>query len=323
VSGRNAAASRITGGGRLALRVTAVLFLALPLTVGPAAIASAESEHDRLPVIEVELSHAGLTVDVRHAPLSRVLEIIGERASVDITLHGDVSAPITESFASLPLEDGIRRLARGHSVVVAYGAPTDESGRAMVTGIWVMASSAAGARGASESAPSFPESSSPFPNTARDGESPLALQTDEIQRLGADAGHGSEAAMLRLAEIVASDGEVALRHQAVAALGRLASPTAEPVLAAALADTDVEVRLRAVRGLRRFGTDTAVQSIAEVSLTDADPHVRLAAVTALTSLPGGSTLRALAKASSDPDDVVRAVAIRGLAWWNTRPPVAH
>jgi HEAT repeat protein len=312
----------ITGGGRLALCVTAVLFLALPLTVGPAAIASAESEHDRLPVIEVELSHAGLTVDVRHAPLSRVLEIIGERASVDITLHGDVRAPITESFAALPLEDGIRRLARGHSVVVAYGAPTDESGRAMVTGVWVMASSAAGARASSESSRSFVESSSPSPSTER-GESPVALQTGEIQRLAGDAHLGSEAAMLRLAEIAASDDEVALRHQAVAALGRLASPTAEPVLAAALADTDVEVRLRAVRGLRRFGTDTAVQSIAEVSLTDADPHVRLAAVTALTSLPGGSTLRALAKASSDPDDVVRAVAIRGLAWWNTRPPVAH
>lgn len=124
--------------------------------------------------------------------------------------------------------------------------------------------------------------------------------------------------MARLAEIGASDADAALRQQVVAALGRLTSAAAEPVLVAALTDTDVEVRLRAVRGLRRFGTDTAAQSIAEVSLADTDPHVRLAAVTALTSLPGGSMRRGLATASSDPDEVVREAAIRALAWWNTR-----
>lgn len=303
------------GGRRLTRAIAAGLFLGLLLTAGTGGIATAGPDQDLSTVIDVAVDQGELTVDLRHASLAAVLAIIAERAAIEVTLHGDLSAPVTQSFAGLPLEEGIRRLAGGHSVAVTYGAAASESGQAMVTGVWVMGDS---------SRPSAEKDERADPRVAETGgESPLAPQIGEVQRLAGDADRGSEAAMARLAEIGASDADAALRQQAVAALGRLTSAAAEPVLVAALADADVEVRLRAVRGLRRFGTDTAVQSIAEVSLADTDPHVRLAAVTALTSLPGGSMLRGLAKASSDPDDVVRAVAIRGLAWWSTRPPVAH
>jgi hypothetical protein len=318
----DAAVATIIDGARVILCVTAVLSLALLSFTHVVHAAGSTSDPDGAPVFHVEVSRGELTVDIRQIPLARVLEIVGERAGLAMTVHGDLGAPITDSFVGLPLEEGIRRLARGHSTAVTYGVVPDGSGTVRLAEVRVMASGSGTSSPPPIAAP--PRSQSADSGAAEAaGEPALTFQIGEIHRLTGDAALGSQAALARLAEIGASDAVAVLRQQAVAALGRLTSAAVEPVLAAALADTDVEVRLRAVRGLRRFGTDTAVQSIAEVSLGDADPHVRLAAVTALTSLPGGSMLRGLAKASSDPDDVVRAVAIRGLAWWSTRPPVAH
>ena len=299
-----------------------MIVVGLLSTVHAGAVSAPGAENNPSAIIDVQVSVGQLTVDLRDAPLAQVLQLIGERACIEVTLHGDFSAPVTQAFAALPLEEGIRRLAGGRSVAVTYGAAAGESGQAMLTRVWVMGKSSPGAGAASDSSPSSPKDEQADSRVAEATESQLAPQIGEIQRLADDAGRGGETALARLTDIGALDADAALRQQAVAALGRLTSSAVEPALVAALADTDVEVRLRAVRGLRRFGTDTAVQSIAEVSLADADPQVRLAAVTALTSLPGGSMRRGLARASSDPDEVVRGVAIRGLAWWNTRVPFA-
>ena len=295
------------------------LLLALPLTIGFGAPAAADPTAT---VIDVAVDEGRLTVDVRDAPLAEVLRAVGERVGVDVTLQGDLSAPVTQSFAGVPLEDGIRRLARGHSVMVTYGAPAGDAEPAKVAGVWVMATQPSTARASIDFAPSTSSAGAPaVKDEAATGESPLAPRIGEIGRLAEDADHGSAAAILRLGEIGSADADAELRQQAVAALGRLTDPAAESMLVAALGDEEVDVRLRAVRGLRRFGTDTAVQSIAGLSLTDPDPRVRLAAINALTSLPGGSMLQGLAIASSDPDDAVRAVAIRGLAWWSPRWPL--
>ena len=48
----------------------------------------------------------------------------------------------------------------------------------------------------------------------------------------------------------------------------------------ALSDADVSVRVRAVRGLRTFGTETAAAWLADVLIADADPRVRLTALRA-------------------------------------------
>ena len=304
------------------------LFLGFQLTIGAVGVAMAAPDPEHPVAIAVTVGQGALTVDVRDTPLAQVLQIIGELSGVGVTLHGDLSAPVTQAFAGLPLEEGIRRLARDHSVIVTYGSPVGESGQSTVTGVWVMGRPAPRAGAASESWPSTVDSA---PGSAKevqpdvsvaDGarESSIAHQIGEVQRLADDADRGSVAAMARLAEIGGADADAAIRQQAVAALGRLTTAAVEPVLAAALADTDADVRLRAVRGLRRLGTDTSVQSIAQASLADGDPQVRLAAVTALTSLPGDAMRRALAQASSDADEAVRGVAIRGLAWWNARGP---
>jgi hypothetical protein len=325
-------------GVRHVIRVTVGLLGALSFVILPMGIARAAPAVDTSVEVAVVVTNGQLTVGVRNAPLALVLSIIGERAGVEVTLRGDLSAGVTEAFAGLPLEEGIRRLARGHSVVISYGAPTGEPGSARLAAFRVIAAASAvgrsgepavpgGAKPSSEASASSPGAKAPGASEPADqgrtsgvaGGPSLDVRVVEIQRVADEAGLGSEIALGRLIDMASSETESGLREQAVAALGRLASPSVEPVLVAALGDVDVDVRLRAVRELRRFGSDSAVQSIAEVSLGDADPHVRLAAVTALTSLPGDSMRRGLARASSDPDEIVREAAIRGLAWWTARP----
>lgn len=302
--------------------MAAGLVLGLLVTIWLVVLAAAGADHAPSTVIDVVVSGVELTVDVRHAPLARVLEIIGERAGVEVTLHGDVNAPITRSFTGLPLVEGIRELARGYSVIVTYGIPSGESGHATVTGVWVMGS-VPGARASSESRAASPVEEQANPRVAEAADAAaLASPIGEIQRLAVDADRGSEAAMARLAEIGASDADAALREQAVAALGRLTSPGAEPLLVAALADVDVSVRVRAIRGLRTFDTETAAASLADVLIADVDPRVRLAALAAVGSLSGPRVPTMLEKASTDPDVTVRETAVRWLAWWRSRVPAA-
>ena len=315
---RDATVSTIFDGARVILLVTAVFSLALLSSTDVVHAAGSKSEPDGAPVVHVEVSQGELTVDVRQIPLARVLEIVGERAGLAMTVHGDLGAPITDSFVGLPLEEGIRRLARGHSTAVTYGVVPDGSGTVRLAEVRVMA------RGSGTSSP--PPIAAPPRRQQADSSvadspeaSALALQIDEIQRFVGDAAQGSEAALTRLAEI-ASGPDAALREQAVAALARLDTAVAEPALVDALDDVDASVRMRAIRGLRTFGTDTAAQSLANALIRDADPEVRLTALAAVGSLSGPRMLTMLEKASADPDVTVRETALRWLAWWKSRGP---
>jgi hypothetical protein len=292
-----------------------ILGVLLVIAAGIAVAAAAD-----LPlVIDVAADGGLLTVDVRNAPLAQVLRTVAERAGIEITVRGDVSAPVTLTFAALPLEEAIRRIARGYPLAFTYAAPADDSAPAVMTAVWVMersATTAGAVNAANESRPSF-IGAEPTGRGGPEATSELAVapRPGKIQRLAGDADHGNEVALSALAEMVSSDADADVRRQAVAALGRLARPALEPLLTAALTDADVDVRLGAVRGLRRFGTETAVASLATTSTGDADPGVRFAALSALMSFPGQTMVQGLVRAAADPDGRVRDAAARGLAWW--------
>jgi HEAT repeat protein len=265
-------------------------------------------------VLDVSVSGGVLTVDARNAPLAEVLQTIGQAAGIEVTLRGDFSAPITASLTGVSLEEGLRRLASGHSIALTYAAAADAATRQIVTGVWVMSEDNAH-RGEPRSSPVRAEVERPSPEVTI--HFPPGGELSGIQALADEARRGTEAAVALLAEVSASEPDGIVRAQAVAALERLRGPKVEAALTAALDDADASVRLRAVRGLRVAGTETAVQSLAAVLLGDADPQVRLAALSALTSLPGRTMLQGLSRAVADPDGRVREAAVRGLAWWNT------
>src|SRR3990172_7136099 len=46
--------------------------------------------------IQVAIQHGLLTVDVREAPLADLLQMIGERAGLRVTIHGNVKTLVTD-----------------------------------------------------------------------------------------------------------------------------------------------------------------------------------------------------------------------------------
>lgn len=89
---------------------------------------------------------------------------------------------------------------------------------------------------------------------------------------------GGMAAMQALERAARQDASPVVRLIAVNALGRLGGPAAEAVLIAALRDSDVGVRVTALRSLVPFRTAAARTAIAQLALQEPDPRVRAMAL---------------------------------------------
>jgi hypothetical protein len=71
------------------------------------------------PGVEVEVARGRLTLHTDGAPLAAVLRAIGEAGAFEVVLRGGFATPIRASFVDRPLDDAIRQLVAGHSVVIA------------------------------------------------------------------------------------------------------------------------------------------------------------------------------------------------------------
>src|SRR5262249_11776532 len=81
--------------------------------------------------LSVRVEGGMLSVEAHDATLSDVLHAIAEQAAVSLEIHSGGTDRVTDSFSGERLGPGIRRLARGHDVILVY-APTngrDDRGR--------------------------------------------------------------------------------------------------------------------------------------------------------------------------------------------------
>lgn len=103
-----------------------------------------------------------------------------------------------------------------------------------------------------------------------------------------------------------ADGEV--RKSAVEALGWDAA--GRPALRAALSDDEPDVVITALDGLRRMGGDEDPALLALLDHPDAELRLRAAEALAAWAGPGEPARRALEALARDPDERVRAAAVR-------------
>lgn len=92
--------------------------------------------------IDVKVIQGELTLDVRNQPLAQVLREIAAQANLQLTLRGDLSAPVTQSFAAVPLDEAIRRLAREFSFALIYAGAAGERRADDLTGLWIIGKAA-------------------------------------------------------------------------------------------------------------------------------------------------------------------------------------
>ena len=72
------------------------------------------------PTINVSVHEALLTLRAEKAPLSKVLQDIGQAAGFRVVLSGTLDTPVTWYVADVPLEKALRRLLGHRSYVMTY-----------------------------------------------------------------------------------------------------------------------------------------------------------------------------------------------------------
>lgn len=77
---------------------------------------------------QVKVNKGELSLEASQAPLARVLEEIGKQAGIRIDTNIAPEVKITTSLNRVPIEDGIKKLARNVTVFYAQG-PDDKSRR--------------------------------------------------------------------------------------------------------------------------------------------------------------------------------------------------
>ena len=234
-----------------------VILASMPVVLaldGGSILADAAKVEPPTPTIEVIVREGLLTVNARDAPLADVLRVIGEKAGFTVIIKGNLSTPVTSSFAGVPLDKAIRRLVGENSWIMTYG-PSDADGR-------VSAPLELQVRARDKGTAAVMQSTAIKSNMATRESSPASLKDSILKDLARP--------------------DRAARMRAIGMLGRLKDEDTIDVLARVLLeDQDPSVRRQAVITLGRIGGDRAIEILDEVSLSDPDDMVREAAASAL------------------------------------------
>jgi hypothetical protein len=239
------------------------------LLVSVANVESADREAPKKArTLEIAATSAGMTVNVHEVPLADVLEAIGRHAGILIVLGGTLDTLVSETLIDIPLDQGIRRLSRGHSVVFIYAGASAAANDAALSEVWVMsASSASGSR-------------DPYSVTPRAGAGPRddgrgadtrgrSTASERPVQLTRALKFGTLETRLRLIEAVVRErGE----HAAIDVLRDAATHDADP-----------RIRMGAIQVLTFMPSRDAVEAI-RATLGDRHAGVRAEALSALRQL---------------------------------------
>jgi hypothetical protein len=280
-----------TGAGRV---IAAVCAVAIAACFASSAL-KAEAKPIAHPSIEVAVEQGRLTVDVRDAPLDEVLLAVGEEAGIAIEIRGDLTVPVTSSFADLPVDEGIRRLLRGFSYTLAGDA---ERSRRIEISILTSHRTETEAAAGDISKPKD--------------------EGERLRRIGALAGRKDAEAIAELSRLAGSDPSPAVRLQAVAALGRLRTPEASVPVTLALTDESAAVRIQALRSVKYLKSTAALSDLQAIATHDPDPAVRRQAVRLMTDIRNPEVPWLLEQAAADNDPGVSQEAKRAARRWEQR-----
>lgn len=260
--------------------------------------------------IQVDVTDDRLSLQAEDVAVAEVLQAIGEAASFEVVIRGDLGMVGRRSLEEEPLAAGLRRLAGENSILMLY--EKDASGEQQLREIRVQA---AGTTTAAVDPAGQGDGRRKRSGRAPGGDiqSYQQLATlDNARRVDAVRGlarRKDEAAASVLAEALVRDGNVAVRRLAANALSSgEAGEVALDALKAALGDAERSIRIQAMRGLTVNLGNGSASLLVDVVQNDGDPAVRRAAVQLVSAMDGDEAQQVLEAALDDDDDTVRRIA---------------
>ncbi|NQT16284.1 MAG: HEAT repeat domain-containing protein [Planctomycetes bacterium] len=137
-----------------------------------------------------------------------------------------------------------------------------------------------------------------------------------LRKMGEKASWAEPAEQERIsAELAAAfpnEADPLIRIEIIRALAEYGTTTAESMLAAALDDSDADVRLAACQAWGSRGGSAATANLSRVIGSDVDTDVRLAAIQALGEVGDSTSVAVLGEALEDRDPAMQYAAVQSL-----------
>lgn len=306
------------------------------LAIGQGTVAYAQ---DAGHAVSAQVEDGWLTLEPGGAPLGEVLDAIGAAGDFRVTVRGSLAQNVERGFVNAPLEEAIRALVAGHSLIVLRAAPAAGAAIGDVTEIRVGANPDAVAQAApvdvAEDAALVEtdgedsaelarlEREEAYRQAVRDYVPPTPEELTEAlsapdtkERVIAVPKVGVLSpveAIAVLEDALADEQDALVRSRAVAVLTRLEGQDADRMLRQrALEDDDAELRTQAINAIASSRGERAVNVLARAMRRDPDPEVRLSAVRALGRIDGAWTRNYLARAARSLDPELRKAAEEAL-----------
>jgi hypothetical protein len=266
--------------------------------VGAERAASATAHARPAGPIHVVIDAAGLRVEVRDARPADVLQTLGARSRVPVTLRGELPGRITREFSVASVEDAVREVLRGYSAALVFGrAAEGHDGRVSEIRVLAVGNAPPGAEPA-----------------AREPDSRAAVApAPRLESIRALAKMGHVGAVEDLSRVLVEDGHPVVRARAAIGLGEFGTLRATRALMRALADPSPLVRMQAVRTLGRADPEAAVSELGAILVSDRNPGVRRVAARTLGRLETPEARAALESATGESDEPVRREITDALA----------
>lgn len=260
------------------------------LAAGDSVAATAAS-----PAMAITVDEQLISAELVDAPLIEVLQRLQQEFGFKAYFHGDLSEPITASFAATPLLKVLQLLTANQSLSVATRADqigADPADAHRLAEIWVLS------RSSKEQPPAI--------NAAV----PMLANTGDAESFAEDS--VAQVVDAQMAQLLASEEDN--KQQTIARLAAISDSSAVMAMAAFTRDVDAEIRRMSVSAISSVNSAESTIILGQVLRDEPEAQIRRIAVEELGARKSDPTAQTLlAEALNDSDTGLKELARQLLA----------
>ena len=232
-------------------------FLIVSSLAAPVSAAESDNPAPGTAIIRIELQVGLLSVEIRAAPLHRVLSEIGKMAGFKtILVANPPDLPLVNtSFQNLAVNAAVERILADTSHIVFYSQTDDGTHRRVISQLWVLGR---GVSGADTSERILLDEDLQHEEALKRSEAVLRVTQQP----------GGEPILVKLTGMLKADPDPLVRSRAAIALGALGDERAVVDLETALLDAHFSVRAQSITALGQIGGERVTSILGNILLND-------------------------------------------------------